>query len=158
MQIREFNPDADSEGLRHCVEALQDYERKLIPAMPAGAEICAPYVAEMFFQCEKYDGTILVAIENELVIGYATIYRKMTSDDIEDGDQEYAYIGDLLVLEKYRGHGYGRQLMQRAESIARATGASVLRIGVLTDNTGAVSLYKSLDFKPLSLQLEKALS
>ncbi len=158
MQIREYNPATDNTGLHHCVEALQDFEREILPSMPKGADISAAYVEDMFDQCRKYDGTVLVAVEQSGVIGYATIYRRMTSDDVEDGDQEYAYIGDLLVLDAYRGHGYGRQLMQNAEAIAKQSGASVLRIGVLTDNTDAVSLYKSLDFKPLSLQLEKDLS
>lgn len=158
MQIREYDPGTDNTGLYHCVEVLQDFERQLLPSMPSGAEISAAYVEDMFDQCKRYDGTILVATSDQQVIGYATIYRRMTSDEVEDGDQEYAYIGDLLVLQQYRGHGYGRQLLQRAEAIAIHAGASVLRIGVLSDNTEAVALYKSLDFKPLSLQLEKDIS
>lgn len=158
MQIREYHPGTDNTGLHYCVEVLQDFERQLMPSMPSGAEISAAYVEDIFSQCKQYDGTILVAIADEDVIGYATIYRRMTSDEVEDGDQEYAFIGDLLVLQQYRGHGYGRQLMQKAEAIAIQAGATVLRIGVLSGNTNAVELYTSLDFKPLSLQLEKDLT
>lgn len=157
MQIREYNPDTDYEGLRHCVEALQDFERELVPVMPAGAAISAAYIADVLVECEKYDGSILVAIDEDNVVGYVTIIRKKTSEDIEDGDQEYAYIGDLLVLQGYRGLGCGRQLMASAEAIAKEAGASNLRIGVLAKNTNALDLYTSLDFKPLSLSLEKTL-
>jgi ribosomal protein S18 acetylase RimI-like enzyme len=158
MQIREYNPATDNTGLHRCVEVLQDFEREMLPSMPAGADISAAYVEDIFDQCRKYDGTVLVAIEQNCVVGYTTIYRRMVSDELEDGDQEYAYIGDLVVLDQCRGKGYGRQLMQVAESIAREAGAHILRIGVLTDNTPAVALYQSLAFRPLSMQLEKDLT
>lgn len=123
--------------------------------MPAGADICEAYVAQIMEKCARYAGTILVGADADAITGYVTIYTRMISDALEDGDDEYADIGDLLVLQHYRGQGYGRALMQAAEQRARQSGAKMLRIGVLSANRPAVTLYESLQFQPWAIRMEK---
>lgn len=157
MIIREFNDKTDMEGLRACVIALQDFERKLVPSMPAGSDICDAYIADTFKECKQFAGHILMAIEANEIAGYATVYTRMVSDDISDGDTEYGFVSDLSVLPEHRQKGIGRRLMLEAEQLVRDSGTATLRIGVLTANSVAVDLYLAQGFQPLAMQLEKPL-
>lgn len=55
------------------------------------------------------------------------------------------YIDSLAIMPEYRGHGYGRQLLQHAVSTGKAQG---LCPTILVDpaNTSALKLYESVGF------------
>ncbi len=157
MSIREYRDETDRAGLRHCVESLQNFERELVPSMPPGSEIADAYIVDMLNKCTRYRGKLLVLEIDADIAGFVSVYASMISEELEDGPEEFAYIGDLVVLEKYRAHGYGRALLNEAEAIAVKAGAVKMRIGVLAENKNAFDLYQSLDYKPFVVQLEKNL-
>jgi len=51
-----------------------------------------------------------------------------------------------VVLERFRRQGYGRALLDAAERFARNSGATELRIGVLSANRTAKDLYARAGF------------
>lgn len=157
MQIRRFDPDADLADLTRCVIEIQDYERTIVPSMPSGDSICTEYISQMLQKCERYTGYILVAVVNDRVVGYISIFTKMVSDEIDDGNEEFGQIGDVVVLDKHRANGYGKILIEEAHELAKAQGVRILRIGVLGQNKMAVDLYRSLGFEVFSLQLQKSI-
>ncbi len=57
-----------------------------------------------------------------------------------------AYLQDLYVDDSQRGTGLGRRLLAETAALARADGATHLRLSVDTDNTGAQDFYKHLGF------------
>ncbi|MFF2326346.1 MULTISPECIES: GNAT family N-acetyltransferase [unclassified Streptomyces] len=67
------------------------------------------------------------------------------------------YVFDVEVDEEFRGRGYGRALMLRAEHIALAAGDDRLGLHVLTSNTPAMRLYDSLGYRTTQYSLAKAL-
>ena len=158
MHIRDFNDHTDVEGLKACVIELQDYERRLDQRMPSGAQIVDAYVPEMLKRCAKYHGKILVADQDEEIAGYATVWTKFQSEEIEDGDMECGVVADLVVREGFRNRGIGRELLIAAEKQVIAAGVRRLRIGVLAQNRVARQLYKSFGFSDYLLQLEKELT
>jgi GNAT superfamily N-acetyltransferase len=150
-----FDEKRHINGLQKCLIELQEFERRIEPRMPPGAAIVEPYLSEMFKRCSECGGRILVAEVDGDVAGYVTILPKVKSEQVEDGDQEYALISDLVVLEAYRGSGLGRKLLAAAEQYARSCKAKHLRIGVLAGNAVAESLYESAGFAPFYNELEK---
>ena len=136
---------------------LQEFERRFDPRMPRGADIVDEYVADMLEQCRLYAGKVLVAELDGAVVGYATILTRVPNEELEDGDYEYGLISDLVVLESYRGRGFGRKLLGEAEAYARTAEVQWLRIGVLSDNRPALELYGSLGFSGRYTELEKNL-
>lgn len=152
-----FDRDKHMAGLRECLIELQDFERVINPRMPSGAEIADPYLTDMFSRCDDCGGRILMAEVDGSVAGYVTILPKVKSEQIEDGDTEYGLISDLVVLEKYRGLGIGRKLLEAAELYARTCNVRYLRLGVLAGNPVAEDLYASAGFSPLYVELEKVL-
>ena len=157
MIIREYNNETDFEGLRQCVISVQDYERGLEPRMPNGKDIVDDYIPDLFRRCKRYKGKIFVADAGGAVAGYVVILTKVTSEDIDDGGMEFGRISDLVVLEKFRGRGFGRELLSAAEIEARDNDVKWLRIGVLSANRIANDLYLSEGFRPHSIELEKTL-
>lgn len=137
---------------------IQDFERTMVPSMPSGESICEEYVSQMLHKCDQYAGHILVAVVNDYVVGYISIFTKMISDDIIDGDEEFGQIGDIVVLAKHRSQGFGKRLIKEAHELAVTQGVRILRIGVLGQNENAIQLYRSLGFEVFSLQLQKSLS
>lgn len=158
MIVREYDCNTDFDGVRACLVELQDFERRLDPRMPTGDEIADACIADALAKCAECLGKILVADEKSEIAGFATILARVHSDELDDGDVEYAYIANLVVRETHRGRGYGRKLIASAEAYARDKGALWLRIGALAKNDVALSLYASLGFSERLVELEKYLS
>jgi len=153
-----FDKTRHLSGLQKCLIELQDFERRMDPRMPPGAEIAEPYLAGMFERCRECGGRVLVAEVGGDVAGYATILPKVKSDQLEDGDLEFGLISDLVVLEAYRGLGLGKKLLAAAEQYARTCNVKYLRIGVLAGNQAAENLYATAGFSLLYKELEKVLT
>jgi hypothetical protein len=56
MYIRELDQSTDIPGLLQCVIEIQDFERVLVPSMPAGADICTEYCNDIIQKCKSYAG------------------------------------------------------------------------------------------------------
>ena len=144
--------------LRECAIALQDYEHKLDPRLPTGADIVADSMPRMFFRCRHSDGKILIAEVDDAVVGYTMVLARVTSDELEDGNLEYGLITDLFVLQEHRGLGVGRRLLEAAEAHARDRGVRWLRIGALAKNAAAEGLYSKAGFSRIYVEREKDLT
>lgn len=77
---------------------------------------------------------ILLAIENDEVVGYLDITYKY------DENEPY----DIFVKEQYRGRGYGKAMLARAIELNKPKGMMVL---TETDNIAAIALFESLGFR-----------
>ena len=157
VRIRDFDPRTDLDGLRACLVALQDREHELDPRLPPGAAIAGAYVPDLLERCRRHAGRIVVAEVDGQVAGYAAVLTRMRSENLWDGDLEFALLADLAVRDGYRRRGIGRALLAAAESHARACGARCMRLGVLARNREAMELYRAADFQDYGIQLEKRL-
>ena len=126
--------------------------------MSPGEEIADRYLSDMLIHASKPCACIFVAELDGAIVGYAAVDAKVTNDEPDEYNYEYAYISDVIVLEAARGKGIGKALLAEAEKFALEQGAHWLRIGVLGVNEGAHGLYQSLGFKPREIVLEKSLS
>ncbi len=56
-------------------------------------------------------------------------------------------VSSLYVLPQYQGFGLGRMLLTKAEVVARGLGMKELWLGVMVQNTRAVSWYEKAGFR-----------
>ncbi|WP_367109495.1 N-acetyltransferase family protein [uncultured Psychrobacter sp.] len=56
-------------------------------------------------------------------------------------------LNDLYVIDKLRGQGTGKQLLNTARDYAISTGAKGISLETAPDNIGAQKLYESLGYK-----------
>lgn len=158
MTIRKFSAKTDLPQLRECLVELQNFERNIDPRMPSGESIVNDYIPDMLQRCRDCLGTVLVADVDGQIAGYVTVLARVSSDEIGAGDHEFGLVTDIVVLERYRKTGLGRELLESAEAYARANGVKWLRIGALDSNQRARAMYESMGFSGLYVELEKNLT
>ena len=158
MPIREFVAGTDMAPVRECLIELQNHERAIDSRIPSGEDIVDAYLPEMLNRCGNCMGKILVAEVDGEIAGYVTILTKVTSEELAAGDFEYGLVSDIVILQKYRKRGLGRELLDAAETYARACKVKCLRIGALEGNQAARTLYSSMGFSCLYVELEKDLT
>jgi GNAT superfamily N-acetyltransferase len=72
-----------------------------------------------------------------------------------DPDPLMAWVFEIEIEAAFRGRGYGRAAMGLAEEEARARGMTSLGLNVHGQNTVARSLYESLGYETMALQMKK---
>ena len=137
---------------------MQNYECQFDSRMLKGEQIADDYTTNMLEKCRKYNGIILVVDTDSGVAGYLTLLINVPTEEIYDGKYEYALVSDIAVLERFKGRGYGKLLLNEATRIARDKNAKWLRLQVLSENQIAKTLYKKADFQELYVDMEKDLS
>lgn len=86
-------------------------------------------------------GRVVIA-EDEGPAGYAVV---TWGYDLEYGGRD-AFLTELYVRPAYRRRGLARRLLARMETIARASGAGALHLGVRPENTAALGLYRDAGY------------
>jgi ribosomal protein S18 acetylase RimI-like enzyme len=157
LVIREYRP-ADGSQIEACLVELQEFERLIDPNLAEGHTMAKSYLARMFARCSETLGKVFVAEFDGRLVGFISIWARVKSDSLEEQDFEYAYISDLVVLADYRGRGIGRALLRRAEEHSVMQGATMLKVGVLADNSVARRLYHDAGFQEYEVILVKHLS
>jgi ribosomal protein S18 acetylase RimI-like enzyme len=103
--------------------------------------------------------------------GYGTpgqlVFRLMAGDEAvgwlwvavpgPERDRLMAWVYNIEVDPAFRGRGYGRAAMILAEGEARSRGMTSLGLNVHGQNTVARSLYDSLGYGVMALQMKKPL-
>lgn len=144
-------------GLRACFIELQDFERRMEPAMPPGDAVADAYLERMLERCKSWDGAVFVALVGGRVGGFVSVWASVPPEPDEPG-RPYAFVSDLVVLEGLRGRGIGRALLAAAERHARACGAATLRLDVMIANAAARRLYENAGFSARRVEMAKALA
>jgi len=70
-------------------------------------------------------------------------------------DPRMAWVFEIEIEPAFRGHGYGRTAMRLAEAEARSRGMTSLGLNVHGHNTVARSLYESLGYEVITMQMKK---
>jgi len=155
-EIVAYRREAHAAGLRACFVELQDFERTLEPEMPPGGRVADEYLERMLDRCRTWDGAVFVALVAGEVTGFVCVWARVPPEPDEPG-RPYAFVSDLVVLERRRGRGIGRALLAAAERHARAASAAVLRLDVMVGNGAARRLYEDEGFAPRRVEMAKPL-
>jgi GNAT superfamily N-acetyltransferase len=158
IEIKPFS-QTDSEAFLSLARELQGYETQFYDLMKPADEIGPWYLDLVKEYAQKEDGTILVAWEEDRIVGYASIFTAVVEDG--KGDEiayTYAHIGDLVVTAAARGRGIARQLLDACEEYARRAGRTELRIKVLAENKRAHDVYREFGFDDLHIDMRKKLA
>jgi len=154
-RIRPYHAD-DGALLRDCIAELQDSERAVDGRLRPGQTIASEYLDTMLEDCRRYAGEVFVLEVDGAVAGFTTVFTRVPFERLDEPPGDYALIAELLVRREYRRRGYARALLAHGERYAASQGATELRIGVLSDNTPARTLYLDFGFRPYVETLSKS--
>lgn len=157
VDIREFT-EADTEQVLSCIVALQEHERMVEPLHRPGYEMAEEYLAFLQMQCLSCEGKIFVAVLNEALVGFSSVWIEEQFEEILTEPMRAGYISDLVVLKKFRGAGIGPALMGKAEAFLIEQGVGLVKVGSLSRNPAAANLYRKLGYRNYSVTHLKSLS
>lgn len=146
---------ADTAVLRDCIAELQDAERSIDGRLRPGTSIAADYLDGLIDECRRYVGEIFVLEVDGVVAGFTAVFARVPFERLDEPPGEYALVAELLVHHPYRRRGYARALLSHGERYAASHGARELRIGVLSANAPARTLYVDAGFRPYVETLSK---
>ncbi len=84
-------------------------------------------------------GEVIVAIDEGSMVGHLQLVAGRSDDEVE--------IKNMAVVEDRQGEGIGAALIARAVEMARAAGASQLRVSTATASTGNLRFYQRQGFR-----------
>ena len=98
------------------------------------------YLDKLFDDREDW---ICVVEVNDLVVTYLSI-------EIHYEQENFIYLDDLSVSEKYRSNEIGTKLIKTAERLVEETGISIIVFHVEKSNRSAFKLYERLGYSIMS--------
>jgi GNAT superfamily N-acetyltransferase len=137
---------------------LQRHEAPFFDRLQPAESVGLNHIEKTQEEMAKHKGRFLVAVSDNKVVGYATVYLEVQSpEDPTAQPYVFAGIGDLMVAEKSRGQGIGKLLMRECEGLARRAGRQYLQLSVLGGNASARKFYAEDGLRELYVRLEKKL-
>jgi len=144
-------------------EARPEHVQPIVELWKALMEIHKEMDAEFFkdtdFWIEEYETTIaetievafsdrkvFVALDNEVVVGYATIYIERFAMPLYNSDP-LCVIGDMMIDEQYRKQGIGELFIEEAKNLAQEFSVKNLTLNVFAKNQIAYGYFKQQGFE-----------
>ena len=100
------------------------------------------------------DRKVFVAIDNEVVVGYATIYIERFSMPLYNSDP-LCVLGDMMIDEQYRKQGIGELFIEEAKKMAKEFSAKKLMLNVFAKNQIAYQYFKHHGFEDIMYRMSK---
>jgi ribosomal protein S18 acetylase RimI-like enzyme len=97
------------------------------------------------------DATLFALEESGHRVGHMWLGKR------EQQGRRFFWVWDVFVAEEHRGRGVGRQAMELAEQEARRQGLSRIELNVFGGNDAARSLYRSVGYEEVAIQMGKEL-
>lgn len=142
MYIKKFN-ELSTEELNMIIDLHYNHWSRFNPKMKR--EDTEYKFREVYTKDTLPFGVVLVN-ENEEIIGFCVF----KIENLKKYPEIYPWFSDVMIIEKYRGQGYGKLLLSEGQKILKDLGYN--KIYVWTDQ--APDFYKKLGFTYLK-QVEK---
>lgn len=127
------------------IELVSHCDLKQIRELEKNSELKRKPYSLSFLEQNYYNNReeFLVAKDNGRVGGY--LFGKLQEGEEDSGKK--GKIVSMLVHKNFRGQGIGTKLMNELIRIFKEEGANEIFLHVRESNSGAISLYKKLNFK-----------
>lgn len=123
---------------------------KLIPDFIKEGDQSAEFIENTI----SNDNSDILVYENDgTVVGFILLQTKVRPDFDFMLPGKYCYIMDIIVTAIHRGRGFGTALMNSAKDWAKEHDCNFVNLDVLSNNTGAITLYKKLGFIPKAQEM-----
>lgn len=149
-------PMTNSELQEWITSGLDDYIADRIKSGEepgAARNVAADSFASLFPDGLVQEGHVVrkAITETGTQVGYVWIGPE------NDGPNTAWWVWDIAVNEEFRSRGYGRQIMELAESEVRRRGGQTMGLHVFGFNMVARELYESLGYEATSIRMSKTL-
>src|SRR3989344_5299538 len=115
------------------------------------------YVDHLLLQMEKEHGVILIAKEEDAVIGFVvgSIPPASENDNLDHYPAIEGKIDELVVSEKHRGKHVGLELIRELEQHFQKNGCEFIRVGCFAPNVGTHAFYEKCGYNDRYIEMLK---
>jgi len=108
---------------------------------------------------KRSNGTMLVAIQNDSVVGFAAGYieEKDEEDHLSNRCPKRGRVSDLIVEDAVRHCNIGTMLLRKMENIFKEQGCEFIAIDVFAPNLGALDFYYGNGYQNRNIEIYKKL-
>ncbi len=107
-----------------------------------------PFTVDQLKDLSKRRNELTVMVENKDIIAFANFYNYEPNKS--------AYIGNVIIAKKYRGRGFGKEIISHMLRIAKEKyNLKIVKISVFSDNISALLLYSGFGFSPYEVEERK---
>lgn len=156
ITIEDYRPD-HFQAIQSFVEIIQDTESGLVPGLKSGAEIKEWYAQSLVDSIKLKQGVILVAEAEATAIGFVCAWVEDDDKLVIDSSRQCAYISDICVSSKWRGHGVAGLLLQAIEKAMSELGCQRIRLCAKRGNLAAIKCYEGQGYQTYETVLAKRL-
>jgi GNAT superfamily N-acetyltransferase len=157
FRIDPFEP-ADVRAIATFVEAIQDHERLGDRDLQPGADINPSYVEMILRNVAERQGAILMARTETETVGFICAWKQQDDDPLlREEARAGGYISDLFVVDRWRGLGVGRLLLEAIEAEMAVRGCRRMRVCCKAGNGIALRTYQRAGFRPYEVTLAKSI-
>lgn len=103
------------------------------------------------------DAALFVAERECEIIGAILVLVQKTSGNSIMMPRRYAWIGDLVLREKFRRSGVGRSLVEKTHQWSLGKGVSQVELNVWEFNKEAIIFFKILGYKTIKRTMRRSL-
>ncbi len=138
--------ESDYEAVNTLFTEELAYHIKLKPDI---FQMADPVMTKAWYADElaKENTSMLIAEENQAVVGLIAIFVRNNPEDPIFKTRRYTHIEDVIVARTHRGRGIGRRLMVAAQEWAVTQSATAIDLWVWEENDAAIGFYNHLGYK-----------
>ena len=92
------------------------------------------------------DSNVYVALDNEVVVGYVTIYIERFAMPLYNSEP-LCVIGDMMIEEQYRKQGIGELFIEEAKKVGKEFSVKKLMLNLFSKNQIAYGYFKQQGFE-----------
>ncbi len=116
------------------------------------------YFNKTIKEVNKYEGKILLAKENDEIVGL--VVGLINNEEIDTYDfkaPKRGRITELIVSKKYRSKGLGKILLNKMENHLNSVGCKCILLDVFAFNNRAISFYENNGYYSRTMEMMKKL-
>ena len=115
------------------------------------------YVDHLLLQMKEEHGVILIAKEEDVVVGFivGSIPSASEDDDLDHYSAMEGKVDELVVSEQHRGKHVGRELMKKLEQHFQKNGCEFIRVGCFAPNLGTHAFYEKCGYNDRYIEMLK---
>jgi GNAT superfamily N-acetyltransferase len=155
--IRDAVWPADREAAIGFIDGLQRFEHTIEPNRRVDDAIGREYFDVLLAAVREKGGIVRIAEHEGRAAGWAVAWPDEDAIYVRETDRRFLYISELYVEDGLRGVGVGPALIAACEDWGRRQGLAFSRIGVISGNSRAESVYRRAGYAPYALRLAKRL-
>ena len=146
MEIREAKIE-DLDSLKLFEQEVIKYERPFAPNLKNDP---IQYY-DLVDLIEREDARIIAATIDGEIVG--SRYALIKNSELHKKPKQYAYLGFMYVLPKFRGKGINGKIIDNLINWAKERNLTEIQLDVYANNESALNAYKKRSFKPDLLKM-----